>query len=132
HGSDEERRDWKRTPCPTAPLTTGAYSFGRPVSATRCAIEGRSAHATLPGHSLGPVSRWPEIARSVTTLPARNFEFPPEVYAVVESGSTCATSRRQASTDTSAVCIAGGGVAFWKLPISATPTVPVLKPSAWA
>ena len=42
HGSDEERRDWKRTSCPTAPLTTGAYSFGSPVCATRCAIEARS------------------------------------------------------------------------------------------
>src|SRR5206468_2544923 len=43
HGRDDERRAWNRTLPPTTPLTTGAYSFGSPVPATRRAISGRSA-----------------------------------------------------------------------------------------
>src|ERR1043166_8449575 len=44
----------------------------------------------------------------------------------------CPTSSRHASKLTSADCMAGGGVAAVKLPISETPTVPVLNPSEWA
>ena len=43
HGSADERRAWKRTSPPSTPLTTGAYSFGRPVAATRFATDGRRA-----------------------------------------------------------------------------------------
>ena len=63
-----------------------------------------------------------------TAVPARNFELPPEMYATDESGSTCATSSRHASSLTSASCAACGGVAALVVPISATPTEPVLNP----
>src|SRR5207244_10768075 len=75
----DESRAWNRTGPPIKPATLGAYSFGRPVAATRLAIPGSSAYAAEPGHSLGPVSRWPEIARSVTSFPARNLALPPDV-----------------------------------------------------
>src|SRR5262249_55225559 len=70
HGSHEERRAWKRTLWPSAPLTTGAKSFRRPGSAPRGAIEGRSDHPMFPGHALGPGARRPEVARRAQSLPA--------------------------------------------------------------
>ena len=102
------------------------------MTETRCRIAGSIPYATVPGHAVGPVSRCPAIAGSVTTRPALNSGLPAEVSTTCESGSTCATSSRHASRRTSAFTIAGGGETDWKFPISETPTVPLLKPSAWA
>src|SRR3954452_7181677 len=77
HGSDEVSRALKRTKPPTAPETTGEYSFGRPVLATRDLIAGSRRYSAFPGHSVRYVSRWPEMSLSLTLVPARNFEFPP-------------------------------------------------------
>src|SRR5204862_8261969 len=42
-GRDAESRAWKRMLAPSLPLTTGEYSFGSPVAATRWAMRGSSA-----------------------------------------------------------------------------------------
>jgi hypothetical protein len=78
-GNEELSRAWKRTSPPRAPTIVGVYSFGRPVTETRFASAGNNAYAIAPGHSLGPVSRCPEIARSVTFFPDLNLKLPPEV-----------------------------------------------------
>ena len=54
-----------------------------------------------------PVSRCPEIVRSVIMRPAGYFGFPVERQLKVDSGSTCATSRRQARRRISAERAAG-------------------------
>src|SRR5512133_996617 len=97
HGSGSVRVPVKRMSSPGAPVAAGKYSFGRPVCETLRAIPGSSPYSWLPGHDVNPVSRWPEIVRSVTILPAGYLGFPVERQLKIESGSTCATSRRQAS-----------------------------------
>ena len=68
---------------------------------------GSFAYSRVPGQLVNPVSRWPEIARSFTWVPSGYFGLPPDDQLTSESGSTCATSSRQASSDTSARCAAG-------------------------
>ena len=43
HASEEESRAWNRIGPPSEPITVGEYSFGSPISATRCASPGNSA-----------------------------------------------------------------------------------------
>ena len=93
---------------------------------------GSSPYSWLPGQVVKPVSRWPEIVRSVTMRPAGYFGFPVERQLKVDCGSTCATSRRQAMILISAARAAGEIEAESYLPISATPDEPVLKPCACA
>ncbi len=66
----EADRDRRREPA-----TVGRVQLRQPGCARSASSSaGRSAYATVPGHSLGPVSRWPETARSVTSLPALELE----------------------------------------------------------
>src|SRR4029453_5967989 len=122
----------KWTNSPGAPVACGKYIFGRPVWATARAIDGKSPYSWLPGQVVNPVSRCPEIVRSVTIRPAGYFGFPVERQLNVESGSTCATSRRQASSLINAARAAGEIEAESYVPISATPTEPWLNPCACA
>jgi hypothetical protein len=124
HGSGCVSMPVKRTNPPGAPVAAGKYIFGRPVCATVRAIEGRSAYNRLPGQLVYPVSRCPEIVRSVTMRPAGYFGLPVERQLKVERGSTCATSRRQASSLINAARAAGVIEAESYVPISATPTDP--------
>ena len=89
----------------------GLYSFGRPVVATRVRMPGSMAYRMIPGQSVIPVSRWPEIVRSFTFAPAgyRVVSPPPEVITVRADGLTWATSRRQASNRSSARTAGSGG-----------------------
>ena len=103
-GSGSARRARRSPPASRASAARSARRAAR--------SPGSSAYARLPGHSLGPVSRWPEIARSVTTVPARNFALPPE--RVDDASRAGRRARRRAATraaSTSASCCAGGGVA---------------------
>src|SRR5262245_50365875 len=132
HGSDCVRVPVKWTSSPGAPVAAGKYIFGRPVCETARAIDGSSLYSRLPGQLVYPVSRWPEIVRSVTILPAGYFGFPVERQLNVESGSTCATSRRHARSLINAARAAGVIEFESYVPISATPTEPWLNPCACA
>jgi hypothetical protein len=48
----------------------GLYIFGSPMAATSDRIPGSIAYRMIPGQSVMPVSRWPEIVRSLTFVPA--------------------------------------------------------------
>ena len=85
-----------------------------------------------PGQSVRVPSRWPDTARSVTTLPAAYFGFPPDVIWVVDRGSTCARSRRHEISETSAWRAASVSAVLSPSPMYAMPTLPVLNPSVWA
>jgi hypothetical protein len=78
------------------------------------------------------VSRWPEIAASGVGVPDGKRAFPPEVHVRRASGSTWPTSRRHASSAAIASIAFALGLADPYAPSSATPTEPVLKPSACA
>ena len=121
-----------RMPPDSSAVAAGAYSFGSPSAATRRAIVGSWAYSRSPGQVVSPVSRCPEIARRKTGMPLTKRSFPDEIALKVESGSTCARSRRHASVCTSASTAAGGGSTERKSPITAMPNEPVLNPLACA
>ena len=107
HGSDCVSLPVKWTSSPGAPVAPGKYSLGIPACETARAIPGSSPYSWLPGQDVYPVSRCPETVRRVIIRPAGYFGFPVERQLKVESGSTCATSRRQARSRTSAARAAG-------------------------
>ena len=79
-----------------------------------------------------PVSRWPETVRRKTGRPARKRALPPEMKDCVVAGSTCAMSSRQASSAASELRAFAATASELYSPSTATPTEPVLNPSACA
>ena len=61
-------------------------------------------------------------------MPAAKRSLPPEIMVACPSGSTCATSSRHAIEIDESVAAASVSGASEPLPITAMPTLPVLKP----
>ena len=89
----------------------------------------RRVDERCPGSRWHCASRCPLTTRSDTLLPAAKRSLPPEIIVACPSGSTCATSSRHAIRLTSASRAASVSGASEPFPITAMPTLPVLKPS---
>src|SRR5262245_3538352 len=101
-----ESRAVNRIGPPSDPRSSGEYSFGRPIEPTRAAITPSRPYSRLPGQVVGPVSRWPEIARRKTGRPDGYSGLPSDTQVSVERGSTWAMSRRQARSRSRALSAA--------------------------